>query len=409
MVTATRLHDEIDEILPGLIADRRYLHENPELGFQEHNTAKFVAERLQALGVEEIRTGINGTGITGLVRGTGSGPGKDRVVLVRADMDALPIHEENDVEYRSRNDGVMHACGHDAHTAILLGLARTLMARRDEFAGTVKLLFQPSEEMFPGGAKGMIDEGVMEDPHVDASFALHMAQHQPLGVITIAGGPILAAPDSFKATIQGKGGHAAAPHRAVDPIVIGAQIVGALQTVVSRNVDPVESCVVTVGHFNAGEAFNVIPDIATIGGTVRTLTPEIRDLAEERVNTVIRGIAEAGGATVEIEYTRGYPATINDPAAAALVREAATEVVGADSVVTPPPSMGGEDYAYFLLDRPGAMFQVGTKNEERGLVWGHHHPRFDIDEESLAIALETMTVTVLKYLEQGLPAANGGK
>lgn len=409
MVTATRLHDEIDEILPGLIADRRYLHENPELGFQEHNTAKFVAERLQALGVEEIRTGINGTGITGLVRGTGSGPGKDRVVLVRADMDALPIHEENDVEYRSRNDGVMHACGHDAHTAILLGLARTLMARRDEFAGTVKLLFQPSEEMFPGGAKGMIDEGVMEDPHVDASFALHMAQHQPLGVITIAGGPILAAPDSFKATIQGKGGHAAAPHRAVDPIVIGAQIVGALQTVVSRNVDPVESCVVTVGHFNAGEAFNVIPDIATIGGTVRTLTPEIRDLAEERVNTVIRGIAEAGGATVEIEYTRGYPATINDPAAAALVREAATEVVGADNVVTPPPSMGGEDYAYFLLDRPGAMFQVGTKNEERGLVWGHHHPRFDIDEESLAIALETMTVTVLKYLEQGLPAANGGK
>ena len=400
MVTVARLHEEIDEILPGLIADRRYLHENPELGFQEFNTAKFVTERLKSLGVEDIRTGINQTGIIGLVRGTGGGPG--RVVLVRADMDALPIQEENDVDYRSQFDGVMHACGHDAHTAILLGLARTLMGRRDEFSGTVKLLFQPSEEHFPGGARGMIEEGVLEDPHVDASFALHMAQHQPLGVITISGGPIMAAPDSFKVTIQGKGGHAAAPHTAVDPIVIGAQIVNALQTVVSRNIDPIESCVVTVGYFNAGEAFNVIPDVAMLGGTVRTLTPEMRELAQARVTSIAKGISEAGGATAEVEYTLGYPPTVNDHAAAALVREAATEVVGADNVISPPPSMGGEDYSYFLLERPGAMFQVGSKNEERGLVWGHHHPRFDIDEESLAIGLETMTVTVLKYLEQGL-------
>ncbi len=403
MVTAAHLREDIDEIVPGLIADRRYLHENPELGFQEHNTARFVAERLQALGVEDIRTGINGTGVTALVRGTADGPGKERVVLIRADMDALPIHEENDVEYKSRVDGAMHACGHDAHTSILLGLARTLMDRRAGFAGTVKLLFQPSEELFPGGAKGMIEEGVLEEPHVDASFALHMAQHQPLGAITIAGGPILAAPDSFKLTIQGKGGHAARPQAAIDPIVIGAQIVNALQTVVSRNVDPIESCVVTVAYFNAGEAFNVIPDVAEIGGTVRTLTPEIRDLAEERVRAVARGIAEAGGASVEIDYTRGYPATINHSGAAAIVREAATEVVGPENVITNPPSMGGEDYAYFLLERPGAMFQVGSKNEERGLVWGHHHPRFDIDEASLAIGLETMTVTVFKYLERGLP------
>jgi len=400
MVTATRLHDEIDELLPGLVADRRYLHEHPELGFQEHNTAKFVAERLQALGVEDIRTGVNQTGVTGLVRGTAAGP--NRCVLVRADMDALPILEENDVEYRSQTDGVMHACGHDAHTAILLGLARTLMARRDEFAGTVKLLFQPSEELFPGGAKGMIEEGVLEDPHVDAAFALHMAQHQPLGVITISPGPIMAAPDAFRAVIHGKGGHAAAPHQAVDPIVIGAHIVNALQTVVSRTIDPVGSCVVTVANFNAGEAFNVIPDVATIGGTVRTLTPEIRDRAEERVRTIVEGVTASLGGTVEFEYTRGYPATVNDPAAAALVAAAATKVVGADKVVSPPPSMGGEDFAYFLLERPGAMFQVGSKNEERGLVWGHHHPRFDIDEDSLAIGLETMAVTVLDYLAEGL-------
>jgi amidohydrolase len=400
MVTATTLHDEIDEILPGLVADRRYLHENPELGFQEHNTARFVVERLQSLGVEDIRTGINGTGITGLVKGAATGP--ERVILVRADMDALPILEENDVEYKSQADGVMHACGHDAHTAILLGLARTLMERRDQFSGTVKLLFQPSEEMFPGGAKGMIEEGVLEDPHVDASLALHMANHQPLGVITIAPGPIMAAPDSFEVTIQGKGGHAASPHRAVDPIVIGAQIVNALQTIVSRNIDPIGNCVVTVGKFRAGEAFNVIPDTAELGGTVRTLTPEIRDLAEERVKAIIASIAEAGGATADIRYTRGYPATVNDPGMAALVHEAAATVVGEEKVVVPPPSMGGEDYAYFLLERPGAMFQVGSKNEERGLIWGHHHPRFDIDEDSLAIGLETMTVSVLAYLERGL-------
>lgn len=400
MVTVSRLHQDIDEILPGLVADRRYLHEHPELGFQEHNTARFVAERLAALGVEDIRTGVNGTGVTGLVRGAAGGAG--RVVLVRADMDALPIHEENQVEYRSQHDGVMHACGHDAHTAILLGLARVLVDRRDQFSGTVKLLFQPSEEMFPGGAKGMIEEGVMEDPHVDASFALHMANHQPLGVITVAPGPILAAPDSFTATIQGKGGHAASPHRAVDPIVIGAHVVTALQTVVSRNTDPVESCVVTVGAFNAGEAFNVIPDTAVLGGTVRTLTPEMRDLAQERVTALIEGVVAAFGATVKLEYTRGYPATINDPAAAALVREVAESIVGPDKVIANPPSMGGEDYAYFLLERPGAMFQVGSKNEERGLVWGHHHPRFDIDEDSLAIGLEVMTGTVLAYLERGL-------
>jgi amidohydrolase len=403
MVTLTGLHEEVDEILPGLIADRRYLHENPELGFREFKTAAFVAERLQALGVEDIRTGVNQTGVTGLIRGTLDGPGKDRVALIRADMDALPIHEENDVEYRSQTDGVMHACGHDAHTAILLGVARTLMGRRDQFAGTVKLLFQPSEEEGPGGAIGMIAEGVLENPHVDACFALHMAQEVPCGIVIVAPGPILAAPDGFTITIQGKGGHAAAPHRSVDPVVAGSMLVMALQTVVSRNVDPIESAVVTVGKFAAGEAFNVIPDTALLGGTVRTFSPEVRDLAEERIKAICAGIAATTGTEIHLQYDRGYPATVNDPRAVEVIRTAARQVVGEDRVITPPPIMAGEDFSYFLLERPGAMFQVGTRNEERGLVWGHHHPRFDIDEESLAVGVETMATAVVTYLEQGFP------
>jgi len=401
MPTLVDLHAEIDEIQPGLVADRRYLHENPELGFQEVKTSAFVIDRLRALGVEDIRTGINVTGVTALVRGTLDGPGKDRVVLIRADMDALPIHEENDVEYRSQTDGVMHACGHDAHTAILLGVARTLMNRRDQFAGTVKLLFQPSEESAPGGALGMIEQGVLEDPHVDACFALHMAQEVPCGVVIVAPGPILAAPDGFTITIQGRGGHAAAPHRAVDPVVAGSMLVMALQTVVSRSVDPIGSCVVTVGKFGAGEAFNVIPDTALLGGTVRTFTPEIRDLAEKRIREICQGIAVASGTEITLEYERGYPATVNDPRAVDVIRKAALEVVGADRLITPPPIMAGEDFSYFLLERPGAMFQVGTRNPERGLVWGHHHPKFDIDEESLAVGVETMVVTVVNYLAEG--------
>lgn len=402
MVAATRLHDDIDEILPGLIADRRYLHENPELGCEEFVTSAFVIDRLNALGIEDIRTGINVTGVTGLIHGTAASDGPTRVVLVRADMDALPIHEENDVEYRSQVDGRMHACGHDAHTAILLGLARTLMVRRDEFAGTVKLLFQPSEERGPGGAKMMIEAGVLEDPLVDACFALHMAQDAPLGTIIVKDGPLLAASDRFSIEIQGKGGHAAHPDKTVDPVVVGAHVITALQSIVSRNVDPIEPAVITVGSLHAGHAANVIPDTAQILGTVRTLNPDVQALIVKRIEEVATGVCSALGASATFDYTYGVPATINDPGAVAIVREAATEAVGADRVITPSPSMGGEDFSFFLNERPGAMFMVGSNNPDKGLIWGHHHPRFDIDEESLATGLETMTRTVLRYLEQGL-------
>jgi len=398
MVTVTRIQEEVDEILPGVIADRRHLHEHPELGFQEVRTAAFVAQRLESLGVEDIRTGINKTGVTGLIHGTGNGPGK--VVLVRADMDALPILEENDVDYKSKTDGVMHACGHDAHTAILLGLARVLADRKDQFSGTVKLLFQPAEELPPGGAKGMIEAGVLEDPHVDAVFGLHMSQGDPVGTIMVGSGPSMAAADGFKVLIQGKGGHAAYPSESIDPVVVGAQIVVALQTLVSRETDPMKSAVVSTCVFNAGEAFNVIPDTAELRGTVRTFDPEVRDHMEKRIGEIARGIGEAMGTSVDVTYTRGYPATVNDVAMTELVMEAATQVVGAENVRKLEPKMGAEDFSYFLEQRPGSYFFVGSNNEQRGLTWGHHHPRFDIDEESLGSGLATMATTVLTYLER---------
>jgi len=398
MVAVAGLREAVDEIMPGVVADRRDLHEHPELAFQEKRTSGIVAERLAALGVEEIRTGIAETGVTGLIRG---GRGAGKTVLLRADMDALPILEENEVDYASKTPGVMHACGHDAHTAILLAVARILTERRDEFAGTVKLLFQPAEEMPPGGAKPMIEAGVLDNPTVDAAFGLHIQQEGPLGTVEVRPGPAMAAADRFRVSIQGKGGHGARPQDAVDPIVVGAQIVVALQTLVAREVDPIESGVVSVCAFLAGEAFNVIPDKAELRGTVRTFTPENRDLLERRIGEVVRGVAAALRAEATVDYQRGYPATVNDPAMTDLVRAAAAEVVGADKVIEGAPMMGAEDFSYFLERVPGSYFFVGSRNDERGLVWGHHHPRFDLDEAAMAIGIETMVRTTLRYLGGG--------
>ncbi len=395
MVAVAGLRESVEEIMPGVVADRRDFHENPELSFQEERTAGIVADRLRSLGVEDIRTGIAGFGVTGLIRG---GKGDGKVVLLRADMDALPIDEQTGAEYASKTAGVMHACGHDAHTAILMATARILMERRDEFAGTVKVLFQPAEEMPPGGAKPMIDAGVLQDPSVDAVFGLHMNQDGPVGTIDITPGPAMAAADRFTIAIQGKGGHGAQPQDCVDPIVVGAQIVTALQTLVAREVNPIHSAVVSVCAFLSGNAFNVIPDTAELRGTVRTFTPEDRDLLERRIGELASGIGAAMGATVKADYVRGYPATVNDPAMTELVRDAAAEVVGPENVIERPPIMGAEDFAYFLQERPGCFFFIGSSNEERGLVWGHHHPKFDIDEASLAIGVESMVRTTLRYL-----------
>ncbi len=400
--TTPSLHDAIDEILPGMVADRRHLHEHPELGMQEFETAKFVAGRLEQLGLDDIRTGIANTGVTALIRGTNpDGPGADKVVMLRADMDALPIEEENDVEYRSQNPGVMHACGHDAHTTVLLGTARILMGRRDQFAGTVKVLFQPCEEQPPGGAKFMIEQGALEDPHVDAAFGLHVAPDTEVGKVKVLEGPVSAASDTFFVEIQGRGGHGAYPHLGVDPIMAGARIISALQTLVSRETDPLERAVITVGSLHAGEADNVIPDTAALTGTVRTFSEATREHFAGRIPEVITGIAEAMQCTATVDYQPGYPSMVNDAGMADLVRRAATDVLGADNVLRGTPMMGVEDMAYYFQQVPGCFYNLGVGNAELGIGIGVHNPRFEMDEASLAIGVEVMTAVTLRYFAEG--------
>lgn len=399
MVSATNLAHEVDEIQPGLVADRRHLHANPELGFQEFKTAEFVRQRLESLGVEDIRTGIAVTGVTGKIVGTK--PGKGGNVLLRADMDALPILEESDAEYVSQTDGVMHACGHDAHTAILLGVARMLSERKDQFAGTVTLCFQPAEEMPPGGAIQMIKEGNVLDG-VDAVFALHMAAGLPTGEVAIAGGPVMAGGDLFRVTFQGKGGHAAEPHTTVDPMVASATAIASMQSIVSRNTDPMDNAVVSVTVFRAGDAFNVIPDTVEIGGTFRYFKPEIGEMIERRIHELCEDVATAYGCEAKVEILRGYPPTVNDEAMAALAREAIEAELGADAVRESIPVMGGEDFAHMLLRKPGAYFNVGSYIERDGVNYGHHHPKFDIDEESLAIGVRSMTSVALAWLDRNV-------
>ena len=391
--TGSSIRERVQELSADLIALRRQLHERPELGFEEFETSRIVAERLRALGLE-VRTGIAGTGVVALLRGARPG----RTVLLRADMDALPIEEENEVSYRSHVAGVMHACGHDGHTAGLLTAATILSERRDRFAGTIVFCFQPCEEQPPGGAKPMIEAGILDDPAVDACFGLHLWQTLPVGTIGIVPGPAMANSDRFTITIQGRGGHAAQPHLTVDATVVASQIVVALQTIVARNVSPLQSAVVTIGSLRAGTVSNVIADSAELKGTIRTFDPDLRASLPRRVEAIARGIAEAMGASIEWDFLQGYPACVNDVAMASLAREVAAGIVGAEHVVQPDPTMGGEDFAYFLEQRPGCYWFVGTRNEERGLVFGHHHPRFDIDETALPIAVESLVAVALRFL-----------
>ena len=394
--TLDRLAADIDEIMPGVVADRRHLHMHPEVAFHEVQTAAFVADRLRAIGVDDIRTGVGKTGVVALIRGTGSGD-TAKVVALRADMDALPILEENEVDYASLTPGTMHACGHDAHVSILLATARMLVERRGDFAGTVKLLFQPAEEG-AGGAAAMIADGALADPAPDAVFGLHIWQHTDVGTIEARPGVAMLGGDGFEITVRGQGGHGAQPHLCVDPIAVAAQAVAALQTLVAREVDPIQPAVVTVGSFHAGDANNVIPDTATLGGTLRFASDDVRALLRDRLTELVGGIATAMRATAEVTVEWGVAPTVNDPAMTEIVKAAAAEVVGPDNVRDGEIRTVSEDMCEFLDRVPGCYFFLGSRNADRGLTWGHHTAKFDIDESAMALGVETMTRTALCFL-----------
>jgi len=367
-----------------LVAVRRRLHAAPELSMVEHDTAAFVAEQLGALRLDEIRTGIGQTGVLGTLRGGKPGP----VTLLRADMDALPITELNDVPYRSQRAGVMHACGHDGHVSILLAAAKTLAARRAEVPGTLVLCFQPGEEGH-AGAKKMIDDGALENPHVDRTFALHMYSGLDAGKIGVRDGAFFASADEFDLTIRGKGGHGAMPQLAVDPIAAGAYVITLLQSIVSREIAPKDPAVVTVGQFVSGTTFNVIPDEAKMKGTVRAFDAEVRRSLPERMRRIIEGLSQALRFEFEFDYHWSYPPTVNAREINDVVRAMGTHELGATNVVEHDIVMWAEDMSFMQNERPGAYFIVGSRGGDATAV-AHHNARFDLDERALDVGYTMM-------------------
>jgi|688.fasta_scaffold157208_2 amidohydrolase len=363
-----------------LTAIRRDLHMHPELGFQEFRTAGIVTDQLNALGYEVV-TGVGKTGVVGLL--PGGQPG-DRTVLLRFDMDALPIEDIKEVPYRSQTPGVMHACGHDAHVAVGLGVAKVLAKYREQLPGTIKLMFQPAEEGI-GGAIAMINDGILDriGPPVDRALGLHVSSMHPFGTAVVRSGAMLAAGAGLTITVTGRGGHGAMPNQTVDAVVVAAQIIVALQTIVARNVDPEDTAVVSIGSIQAGNAGNVIAETAVMRGTIRSFTPESKALLRRRVPEIAMGIAAALGATATVEIGDGVDATVSAPAPTQVVYEAAAAVLGAENIDTTYRTTGGEDFSAVLARVPGNFFFLGARNDERGINAPHHNPRFDIDERCL--------------------------
>jgi amidohydrolase len=383
---------DLRNLQPQLVEWRRRFHQYPELGFEEFSTAKFVSQKLTEWGIDH-QTGIAKTGIVAIIKSNHPGP----VFAIRADMDALPIQEENQVPYRSQHHGIMHACGHDGHTAIALGTAYYLSTHRDQFKGTVKIIFQPAEEG-PGGAKPMIESGVLQNPDVEAIIGLHLWNNLELGTIGVRSGPLMAAVECFNCTIYGKGGHGAMPEQTVDSIVISAQIINALQTIVSRNVNPLDSAVVTVGELHAGTALNVIADTAKMSGTVRYFNPELENFIGKRIESIIAGICNSHGAEYELNYWQLYPPVINDHYLTELVESVAMEVIETPFGIVPQcQTMGGEDMSFFLQEIPGCYFFLGSANKSKGLNFPHHHPHFDFDESVLCMGVEIFVRCVEKF------------
>lgn len=383
----------VAEVTPEAVAARHHLHQNPELSFYEQNTSSLVAERLRALGLDSIRTNVGGYGVLAELRGTAPDAESGPTFALRADMDALPIQEESDLPYKSCNPGVMHACGHDGHTATLLGTAAALTRLRDRIPGKVRFVFQPAEETV-GGAERMCADGALDG--VEAIVALHGWPGLEVGRIAVRSGPMMASSDTFDITVRGKGGHAAMPHASVDPIVVAAQIVLAFQTLVSREVSPTDSVVVTVAQIQAGTAYNIIPDVAEIKGTVRCLSRALRDSMPERLERIVAGICAAMRAEYTFHYAPGTGVTVNDAAINALVEEVGRETLGESAVVRlEAPSMGAEDFGVFLTHVPGAMFRLGVGADSPNI----HTPTYNFADAAVPHGIELFTRLALRYLE----------
>jgi amidohydrolase len=383
------LREKVNTAGAFVIESRRELHRIPETGFEEVKTAAWVAGRLERLGLK-VRTGIAGTGVVGLLDTGRPGP----TLMIRADMDGLPITEETGLPFASTHAGRMHACGHDAHMAMALGAAAVLRDLKDQLGGSVKFIFQPAEEG-PGGAKPMIEAGVMDNPQVDYAIACHVWTERPEGVIGVRTGPALAAMGRFDVKIVGRGGHGAQPHLCVDALEVGTQVAAALQRIVSRQMNPIEPSVVTVGTFHAGTAFNIIPAEAVMSGTTRTFNDEVWASWEGRIERVVKGVCASMGAGYELAYAVGYPPTINDPAMSEVVRRCAAAVVGADRVEVPELTMGGEDMSFFLQRAPGCYYCLGVGRPDAAPL---HNSRFVFREELMLLGVETHCRVALEML-----------
>lgn len=383
----------VDRIEEEMIGWRREIHMNPELGFEEEETAELISRVLTELKIPH-QTGVAGTGVVGLIGD--SGP----VIGIRADMDALPIQEQGEKEYISRNAGKMHACGHDGHVATLLGLAKAAVELGDKLEGRIKLIFQPAEEG-PGGAKPMIEAGALAEPEVDYMLALHIWNDLEVGAVGTRTGGFFASSDEFDLDILTESSHGASPHEGNDAIVVASEIVQALQSVVSRNIDPTDSAVITIGRIEGGYRRNVIADKVRLEATIRALNSEVRELLEKRIKEIIDGIASTYTADYDLDYRELYPPLINDNLVAEKIKKSAEEMLGAEKFIEiEKPTLGAEDFAYFLQEKPGAMFLVGGRNEGKGIDAPHHHPDYDFDEAALKTGLKVMLNTALKLIAE---------
>jgi len=384
-----KLFERLEHYYNEMVNIRRYLHQNPELSFKEVKTAAYIAEFYNRLGVK-VKTGVGGNGVVARIKG--GKPGK--TVALRADFDALPIKEETNLPFKSLVPGVMHACGHDGHTATLLILARVLHEMKEELSGEYVMIHQHAEEYAPGGAKPMIEDGCLDG--VDVIFGTHLWADGPFGNIRYRKGPIMAAADRFEIIIKGYGGHGAQPHKTKDAIVIGSQLVMNLQQIVSRRVAPIESAVVTVGYFVSENAFNVIADNAKLGGTVRTFNEDIRNMIEEEIERIVKGTCIAANCDYEFNYDRGYPAVVNHDAETDFLVDVAKEVPENTLIEETKPEMGGEDFAYYLQNVKGTFFFTGARPDGVEQGYPHHHPKFDINEKAMLAAAKTLGLAALR-------------